>query len=94
MRQKLAELVDLLYGWRKFLAFAAIFIAGILLRVMGYINGDNVTSLLNVCFASFCTGNIAEHFTTAVKSYVADRNVTKALKTAEEGIKDTPPEDN
>lgn len=94
MRQIIADWLNVLMGFRKFIAFVLVFIMAITLRVMGYINGDNLTSMVNITFGAFATGNAIEYFTAAAKSFVSDRNASKAIGIVEQGLKDAPPEDN
>jgi len=76
MKEDVAEFFDLFYGYRKFIAFVAVFVTGVVLRVKGYIGGGDLTSMVNTTFVAFAAGNIAEHWSTVVKQAMGNRNAS------------------
>lgn len=69
MRQKLAELIDIIYGFRKFIAFMLLFITGVLFRLKGQVDGGQFVDLMKSVSIAFFAANGIEHFTEAAKSF-------------------------
>ncbi len=78
MKEDVAEFLDAFYGFRKIIAFIAVFVTGVVLRVKGYIAGTDLTSIVNTTFVAFAAGNSVEHFTSAVKEYMGNKNTSVA----------------
>lgn len=81
MKRKLAEILNVIFGFRKTLVFCLVFLLAIVFRVKGYIDGQQLTELLKDCTMSFFAVNGVEHVTTAVNNYVG-------VKTTVEGPAD------
>lgn len=86
MRQKLAELIDIIYGFRKFIAFMLLFIVSILFRLHALIDGGQFVDLMKNVALAFFAANGIEHFTEAAKDYFNSKTAPAAT--------DTPPKDN
>ena len=69
MRQKLAELIDIIYGFRKFIAFLLLFGIAILFRFKDLVDGAQWVDLMKAVSYAFFAANGIEHFTEAAKSY-------------------------
>lgn len=87
MRQKLAELVDLIYGFRKFIAFLLLFVVGIVFRLANQIDGAQFVDLMKNVSLAFFAANGIEHFTTMAKEFIASKNAPAAT---DDAPKDTP----
>ena len=69
MRQKLAELIDVIYGFRKFIAFLLLFVIAIIFRIQSLIDGGQFVDLMKNVALAFFAANGIEHFTEAAKGY-------------------------
>lgn len=68
MKQKVAELINIIFGFRKFLLMLALFAVGIIFRVKGYLDGNQFVDLLKSTTISFFAANGVEHIVSTVKS--------------------------
>jgi hypothetical protein len=71
MTQKLADLFNILFGFRKFIGWLAILAVGIIFRLKNYIDGPGFVDLIKATFLGFVAGNGVEHLVTVVKDYMA-----------------------
>lgn len=78
MKEKLAELLNVTFGFRKFLLMILLLIIGVVFRIKGYVNGAEMVDLFKSTAISFFAANGVEHIVTCIKDYNAG-NVTKAL---------------
>ena len=69
MRQKLAELIDIIYGFRKFIAFLLLFLVAIIFRIRVLIDGGQFVDLMKNVALAFFAANGIEHFIEAAKGY-------------------------
>jgi hypothetical protein len=69
MRQRLAELIDILYGFKKFIAFLLLLGISILFRLKSLIDGGQFVDLMKSVSVAFFAVNGVEHFTEAARSY-------------------------
>lgn len=76
MRQRLAELIDIIYGFRKFIAFLLLFIIAILFRIKDLVNGAQWVDLMKAVSYAFFAANGIEHFTEMAKSYYSTQAPT------------------
>lgn len=74
MKRQVAEVFNLIYGFRKTLAWFSILLVAVIFRVLGYIDGSQLVDLLKTTFAGFLTGNVAEHVMSFGKDYIASKN--------------------
>ena len=91
MRQRLAELIDIIYGFRKFIAFLLLFVTAIAFRLGSEIDGGQFVDLMKNVALAFFAANGIEHFTEAAKGYFASKTpgpITNLIP------HDAPPQDN
>lgn len=86
MRKKLRELFDLVFGFRKFIAFMLLLALAIVFRSIGYINGSELVDLMKNVGVAFMATNSFEHVTSVAKDYIASKSPQKQ-------VSDEPPED-
>jgi hypothetical protein len=70
MTRKLADLINILFGFRKFILMMALFAVGIIFRLKGLLNGQEFVDLFKATTISFFGANGVEHLMTTVKSYM------------------------
>lgn len=81
MRQKLQELIDVIFGMRKFIAWVALFLVGIVFRLTGYVDGAQFVDLIKSTFLAFAAANGVEHLMGVAKEYVnVKSNAAKAVE--------------
>lgn len=73
MKRKLVELLNIIFGFRKFLAWLALFLVAIMFRVGGQIDGGQFVDLMKATFMGFVAANGFEHFTSLGKQYMTSR---------------------
>jgi hypothetical protein len=78
LRQKLAELIDIIYGFRKFIAFLLLFFVAILFRYQNLVDGGQFVDLMKNVALAFFAANGIEHFTEAAKGYFASKTAPAA----------------
>jgi hypothetical protein len=91
MRQRLAELIDIIYGFRKFIAFMLLFITSIVFRLDQLIDGGQWVDLMKNVALAFFAANGIEHFTEAAKGYFASKGAAGITSLIPH---DAPPTDN
>lgn len=72
MKQKLAEWLNVIYGFRKMLLMLIIFIIGVVFRVKDLINGTEMVDLFKTTAIAFMSANGVEHIVGAVKEYATN----------------------
>lgn len=85
MRQKLAELINVIFGFRKFILMMALFAIGIIFRLKGYVDGGQFVDLLKNTSISFFAANGLEHITTTVKQYIDSKGQKQTEVDTDEG---------
>ena len=73
MKRKVAEVFNLIFGFRKTLAWFSILIVAVVFRILNYIDGSQMVDLIKTTFAGFLTGNVAEHVISFGKGYIASK---------------------
>lgn len=73
MKEKLIEFWNLIFGFRKFIAWTALFLVGIVFRILDYINGAQFVDLVKATFAGFVLANGWEHAMTTTKEFLAGK---------------------
>jgi len=86
MKKKLAELFNLIFGFRKFIAWIALFLVGIIFRIADKIDGGQFVDLIKSTFMAFVAANGAEHVINVVKQYVAKGTEPAAVPAPEDAI--------
>lgn len=69
MKQRIAELVNIIFGFRKFLILLALYLISIIFRVKGLISGDELVRLIEPTTIAFLGANGVEHIVSAVKDH-------------------------
>lgn len=82
MKQKMIDLFNLIFGFRKFIAWLALFLVGIVFRIMNYIDGEQFVDLIKTTFGGFVLANGFEHVVNATKTYVG-KKAEAAIKNRE-----------
>jgi len=89
MQEKVAELINIVFGFRKFILMLLLFSIGVVFRLKNYIDGSQFVDLMKNTAIAFFTANGFEHLTTMVREYVAS-NGKKIEETAiESGSNDS-----
>jgi hypothetical protein len=70
MKQKLADFIAIFLGLRKTIVMFALLVIGIVFRVKGLINGDQLVSLLQGTTIAFFAANSVEHVGETIRHYV------------------------
>jgi len=70
MKKKVAELINVIFGFRKFLALLALYVLGVIFRIRNLIDGGQFVDLLKNTTISFFAANGLEHITTTVKEFI------------------------
>lgn len=73
MRQKLSELIDLIYGFRKIIAFFLLFLVAIIFRLDALIDGGQFVDLMKNVALAFFAANGIEHYTSMIKDRIASQ---------------------
>lgn len=86
MKRKLAELINIIFGFRKF--FLMLFVLGVavIFRVKELINGAEMVDLIKHVAIAFMGANGVEHVVGAVTTYMNGKNPPAAIT---EGPADT-----
>jgi hypothetical protein len=74
MKQKIAELINIIFGFRKFLILLVLYTIAIIFRLKGLINGDEMVRLIEPTTIAFIGANGVEHIVGAVKDHYAAKN--------------------
>lgn len=73
MKQKIAELINIVFGFRKFLLMLMLYVVGIIFRVKDLVSGAEMVDLFKTTTIAFMGANGVEHIMTTVKDYVAGK---------------------
>jgi hypothetical protein len=79
MKQKLVDFFNLLFGLRKFIAWLAVFIVGVIFRITSQIDGGQFVDLMKSTFLAFVAANGAEHLLTTVKEYIGKKGIPTSV---------------
>lgn len=83
MKQKIAEWINIIFGFRKFMAWLALFLVGIIFRVKGLIAGAEFVDLIKGTFLGFVAANGVEHIMTNVKGIMDSKNAAASAQVAD-----------
>jgi uncharacterized membrane protein len=75
MKQKIAELINVIFGFRKFILMMILYIVGIVFRILGLLSGAEMVDLFKATTIAFMGANGVEHLVTGVKAVMAGRGV-------------------
>ena len=73
MKEKIAELYQLLFGFRKFLVALLVIVVSIVFRAKSLLNGVEFVDLVKAVTLGFFGTNTAEGIITVVKDHLAGR---------------------
>ena len=73
MKEKIAEWINVIFGFRKFIAWFGLFLVGIIFRVQNLIDGPAFVDLMKSTFMGFVAANGVEHIMTTVKGVMDQR---------------------
>ena len=76
MKQKIADFLVALNGFRKFIAWLCIFLVSVGFTIKGLINGSEFVDLTKTVFAGFVAGNGIERVVNCVSDHLADKRAT------------------
>lgn len=87
MKQKMAEFINSLYGFRKTLLVLILYIVGVSFRLKGLIDGGQLVDLFKGVTVSYLAANSFEHVTETVKTYINSKGQVSEVEpeVAEEG---------
>jgi hypothetical protein len=71
MQEKIAELINVVFGFRKFILMVLLFGVGVIFRLKGYVDGGQFVDLMKNTTIAFFAANGFEHLTTTVREYIA-----------------------
>lgn len=90
MRRKIAELIEIVFGFRKFILMILLFLVGIVFRIKSLLSGSEFVDLLKSTTISFFAANGVEHLMSTVKEYVNSKNTqSKQIDVDSDSIADT-----
>lgn len=74
MRQKLADLINVIFGFRKFLIMLFLYTVGVVFRVKDLISGAELVDLFKATTLAFMGANGVEHLVSVAKDYVNNKS--------------------
>jgi len=86
MRKKIADLINIVFGFRKFIAWLGIFLTAIIFRLNDLVDGAQFVDLMKNTFLAFVTANGVEHVIGAVKSYADTKSTGDDPRTPYEDL--------
>ncbi len=76
MKKKMLEIFNLLFGFRKIIAWLALFLVAILFRILNYVDGAQFVDLMKSTFVAFVAANGFEHIVGLAKEYTTSKGKT------------------
>lgn len=67
MKKKIAELINIIFGFRKFILMLFLYLIGIIFRISDLINGAEMVDLFKTTTLAFMGANGVEHIITSMK---------------------------
>ena len=86
MTRKLADFINILFGFRKFILMMALFAVGIIFRMKGLLAGAEFVDLLKSTTISFFAANGMEHILTTVQAHLNSKNQPAAAAPVADAI--------
>lgn len=86
MKQKIAEALNILFGFRKFVLMLFVFLVAVIFRCKDLINGSEMVDLLKSTVITFLGANGVEHVVGAVKDHYASKTLGDDPATAYEDL--------
>lgn len=81
MRQKIAELINVIFGFRKFILMLILYVVGIAFRIKGLVSGSEMVTLFSNTTIAFMGANSVEHLVSTVKEYVNAKGQVTSVQT-------------
>lgn len=79
MKKKLAELINIVFGFRKFLLMLLVYALGVIFRINDMINGAEMVDLFKTTTIAFMSANGVEHIIDGVKSAMGGSSTLKQV---------------
>lgn len=83
MKKKLAELINIVFGFRKFLLMLLVYLLGVIFRLKDLINGAEMVDLFKTTTIAFMSANGVEHIIDGVKSAMGKGGASSAPQVAD-----------
>ena len=93
MKQAMVDFFNLIFGFRKLIAWLGVFSVAVVFRLKGLMDGGQMVDLLKNTFLAFVAANSTEHLLTTVKTYLTSKG-QPALANAIPAPTTLPPNDN
>lgn len=74
MKQRLAEFVNIIFGFRKFLILLALYLIAVIFRINSLLSGDEMVRLIEPTTIAFIGANGVEHIVAAVKDHYSAKS--------------------
>jgi hypothetical protein len=82
MKQKIAELINIIFGFRKFILMMFLYVVGIIFRVKNLLSGSEMVNLWSNTTIAFMGANGVEHIMNTVKEYINSKGQVTSVQTA------------
>ena len=94
MKEKIAELYSLLFGFRKFLVAMLVIVISIIFRIKALLSGQEFVDLVKAIALGFFGTNTAEGVITVVKNHLAARRAAGSVLATPDDKPDAPAPDD
>src|SRR5690242_561502 len=78
MKQKIAEIINVIFGFRKFFLMLFVMIVAVSFRLNDLINGAEMVDLIKHVAIAFMGANGVEHIVGAVQTHFTNKNANPA----------------
>lgn len=86
MKQKIADFLNVIFGFRKFLLLLILYTVGVVFRCKNLVNGAELVDLFKTTTIAFIGANSVEHVVGAAKAYMDAKTGGDDPKTSYEDI--------
>lgn len=86
MKQKIADFLNVIFGFRKFILLLILYSVGVIFRCKDLINGSELVDLFKTTTVAFIGANSVEHVVSAAKAYMDSKTAGDDPKTSYEDI--------
>lgn len=83
MKSKIAEWINIVFGFRKFMLMLLLYFVGIIFRLKGLINGAEMVDLFKTTTIAFMGANGIEHVVGVCKDYMGTKAPPKRIEVAD-----------
>lgn len=73
MKKKLAEIINIIFGFRKFLLMLFVMLIAVIFRVKELVNGAEMVDLIKTCAIAFMAANGVEHVVGAAQTHMTQK---------------------